>query len=225
MLVLNETTKEIKVKNLNPKVSFIAYNIPYGNTGTYVRFPEGDGANGITYKNENDMYFILWDDNTVVAFDQDAVWIESHGYGYEPRCKSFNGLLGTYMSPASGYTICEPLAGQTEIPYVELTGVQTSLEFNTMWVDHIGTTVITKVEGESSGIITDDTTIVSAPGLYTRRVVETASILNTSGVQTEIDIYFADNGNESSIAHVTLENGDNWTLSGTFDSTGALKQS
>lgn len=92
------------------------------------------------------------------------------------------------------------------------------------YADNNGTTF---TEGASSGSLSGTTpvNIVAAPSSGYRRVIKKLYIENADTAAVTLTIYYNNNGTNSNIAKVTLAVGDTWTTDGTFDTTGALKQS
>lgn len=98
-------------------------------------------------------------------------------------------------------------------------------EFVTTWTDKVGTTVISTIEGSSDGVLngTGEVIIVANPGLYTRRVIENISITNSDTVEQQITISLYEGTSSHTIAQVTLQPEETWTMEGTFDEHGAKK--
>lgn len=91
------------------------------------------------------------------------------------------------------------------------------------YADNNGTTF---TEGAQSGSLNGTTpvTIVSAPASGYRRTIKQIWIENADTAAITTTVYFNNNGTNSNIAKVTLNVADTWTLNGTFDTNGSLKQ-
>lgn len=100
----------------------------------------------------------------------------------------------------------------------------TNPDYTVSYADNTGTAF---TEGSSDGALsgTTDVTICSAPAASTRRVIKGITIQNRDTAAVTAIIKYDNNGTQRIIARVTLAVNDTWTTDGTFDSTGALKQS
>lgn len=99
----------------------------------------------------------------------------------------------------------------------------TNPDFTAAWADNDGTTF---TEGASDGALngTSQVTVVAAPGASTRRTIKSITIENRDTAAVTVTLSYDNNGTLRRIAVVTLAVGDTWTLNGTFDTAGALKQ-
>lgn len=99
----------------------------------------------------------------------------------------------------------------------------TNPDFTAAWADNDGTTF---TEGASDGALngTSQVTVVAAPGASTRRTIKSITIENRDTAAVTVTLSYDNNGTLRTIAKVTLAVGDTWTLNGTFDTTGAFKQ-
>lgn len=100
----------------------------------------------------------------------------------------------------------------------------TNPSFIASYADNNGTAF---TEGANSGSLngTAPATLVAAPSSGYRRVIKKLYIENADTAAVTVTVYYNNNGTISNIAKVTLAVGDTWTTDGTFDTTGALKQS
>lgn len=99
----------------------------------------------------------------------------------------------------------------------------TNPDFTAAWADNDGTTF---TEGSSDGALngTSSVTVVAAPAASTRRTIKSITIENRDTAAVTVTISYNNGGTLRTIAVVTLQVGDVWTLAGTFDNTGSLKQ-
>jgi hypothetical protein len=99
----------------------------------------------------------------------------------------------------------------------------TNPDFTAAWADNDGTTF---TEGSSDGALngTNQVTVVAAPAASTRRTIKSITIENRDTAAVTVTLSYDNNGTLRTIAKVTLAVGDTWTLNGTFDTAGALKQ-
>jgi hypothetical protein len=99
----------------------------------------------------------------------------------------------------------------------------TNPDFTAAWADNNGTTF---TEGASDGALngTSSVTLVAAPAASTRRTVKTITIENKDTAAVTITVSYNNAATLRTIAKVTLQVGDTWTMDGTFDTTGSLKQ-
>lgn len=99
----------------------------------------------------------------------------------------------------------------------------TNPDFTASYADNNGTTF---TEGASDGALTGatDATVVSAPASGYRRIIKQIFIENKDTAAVTVTVKYDNNGTQRTIAKVTLSVGDTWTTDGTFDTTGALKQ-
>lgn len=99
----------------------------------------------------------------------------------------------------------------------------TNPDFTAAWADNDGTTF---TEGSSDGALngTSQVTVVAAPAASTRRTIKSITIENRDTAAVTVTLSYNNNSTLRTIAVVTLAVGDTWTLNGTFDTTGALKQ-
>jgi hypothetical protein len=97
-------------------------------------------------------------------------------------------------------------------------------DFTAAWADNDGTTF---TEGSSDGALngTSQVTVVAAPAASTRRTIKSITIENRDTAAVTVTLSYNNNGTLRTIAVVTLAVGDTWTLNGTFDTNGSLKQS
>jgi len=79
-------------------------------------------------------------------------------------------------------------------------------------------------EGTGDGVLsgTSDVTVVQGV-LNVRRVVKSIVVYNRDTAAVQLSIKY-DSGTQRRLYVVTLAVGDTWTLDGTYDSTGALRQ-
>lgn len=100
----------------------------------------------------------------------------------------------------------------------------TNPDFTASYADNNGTTF---TEGANDGALSgaSDVTVVAAPASGYRRTVKSIFIENKDTAAVTITVKYDSNGTQRNIAKVTLNVGDTWSTDGTFDSTGALKQS
>lgn len=99
----------------------------------------------------------------------------------------------------------------------------TNPDFTAAWADNTGSAF---TEGATDGALngTSAVTLVAAPAASTRRVVKAITIENKDTAAVTLTVSYNNNGTLRTIAKVTLQVGDTWTTDGTFDTTGALKQ-
>jgi len=99
----------------------------------------------------------------------------------------------------------------------------TNPDFTAAWADNDGTTF---TEGSSDGALngTSQVTVVAAPAASTRRTIKSITIENRDTAAVTVTLSYNNNSTLRTIAVVTLAVGDTWTLNGTFDTAGALKQ-
>jgi len=99
----------------------------------------------------------------------------------------------------------------------------TNPDFTAAWADNNGTTF---TEGASDGALngTSSVTLVAAPAASTRRTVKTITIENKDTAAVTITVSYNNASTLRTIAKVTLQVGDTWTIDGTFDTTGSFKQ-
>jgi len=99
----------------------------------------------------------------------------------------------------------------------------TNPDFISSWADNNGSVF---TEGSSDGVLngTNDVVLVAAPGASTRRIVKSIIIENKDTAAVTLTIMYDNNGSQRNIVVVTLAVKDTWTLNGTFDSNGNLKQ-
>lgn len=107
---------------------------------------------------------------------------------------------------------------------VNMTGAAatTNPDFAVAYADNNGTVF---TEGASDGVLngTTDVTIVASPAASTRRLVKDIRIENRDTAAVTLNIKYDNNATQRTIAGVTLGVGDTWTLSGTYDTNGGLK--
>lgn len=91
------------------------------------------------------------------------------------------------------------------------------------YADNTGTAF---TEAASDGTLngTTDVTLVSGPGAGTRRVIKNISIYNRDSAAVQLIIKYDNGSTQRRLYVVTLAVGDTWTLDGTYDSSGALRQ-
>lgn len=99
----------------------------------------------------------------------------------------------------------------------------TNPDFTAAWADDTGSAF---TEGSTDGALngTSAVTLVAAPAASTRRVVKSITIENKDTANVTITVSYNNNATLRTVAKVTLVPGDTWTLNGTFDTNGALKQ-
>lgn len=99
----------------------------------------------------------------------------------------------------------------------------TNPDFIVAYADNNGTSF---TEGAIDGALTGttDVTVVSAPASGYRRIIKNILIENKDTAAVTITIKYDNNGTQRTIAKVTLAVGDTWSTDGTYDTTGALKQ-
>lgn len=99
----------------------------------------------------------------------------------------------------------------------------TNPDFTAAWADDTGSAF---TEGSTDGALngTSAVTLVAAPAAATRRVIKSLTIENKDTAAVTITVSYNNNGTLRTIVKVTLAVGDTWTLGGTFDTNGALKQ-
>jgi hypothetical protein len=99
----------------------------------------------------------------------------------------------------------------------------TNPDFTAAWADDTGSAF---TEGSTDGALngTSAVTLVAAPTASTRRVVKSITIENKDTANVTITVSYNNNATLRTVAKVTLVPGDTWTLNGTFDTNGALKQ-
>jgi hypothetical protein len=99
----------------------------------------------------------------------------------------------------------------------------TNPDFTAAWADDTGSAF---TEGSSDGVLngTSAVTLVAAPAVATRRVIKSLTIENKDTAAVTITVSYNNNATLRTIAKVTLNVGDTWTLGGTFDTNGSLKQ-
>lgn len=99
----------------------------------------------------------------------------------------------------------------------------TNPDFTAAWADDTGSAF---TEGSTDGALngTSAVTLVAAPAAATRRVVKSITIENKDTANVTITVSYNNNATLRTVAKVTLVPGDTWTLNGTFDTNGALKQ-
>ena len=97
----------------------------------------------------------------------------------------------------------------------------TNPDWVTAYADNTGNVF---TEGTSDGVLngTSDVTVVSGVSA-TRRVVKSIVVYNRDTQANTIIVKY-DSGTQRRLYVVTLAAGDTWTLDGTYDSTGALRQ-
>jgi hypothetical protein len=99
----------------------------------------------------------------------------------------------------------------------------TNPDFTVSFADNTGTAF---TEGANDGAFngTSPITIVAAPAAATRRIIKSITIENRDTAAVTITLSYDNNGTLRTIARVTLQVGDTWTTTGTFDTNGNLKQ-
>jgi hypothetical protein len=99
----------------------------------------------------------------------------------------------------------------------------TNPDFTVSFADNTGTVF---TEGANDGAFngTSPITIVAAPAAATRRIIKSITIENRDTAAVTITLSYDNNGTLRTIARVTLQVGDTWTTTGTFDTNGNLKQ-
>lgn len=91
------------------------------------------------------------------------------------------------------------------------------------YADNTGTTF---TEAASDGTLngTSDVTLVSGPGAGARRVIKNISIYNRDSAAVQLLVKYDNASTQRRLYVATLASGDTWTLDGTYDSNGALRQ-
>lgn len=99
----------------------------------------------------------------------------------------------------------------------------TNPDFTAFYADNNGTTF---TEGANDGALSGvtDVTVVAAPAASTRRIIKKIFIENKDTSAVTITVKYDNAGTQRTIAKVTLNVGDTWTIDGTFDTYGSLKQ-
>jgi len=99
----------------------------------------------------------------------------------------------------------------------------TNPDFTVSFADNTGTVF---TEGANDGAFngTSPITIVAAPAAATRRIIKSITIENRDTAAVTITLSYDNNSTLRTIARVTLQVGDTWTTTGTFDTNGNLKQ-
>jgi hypothetical protein len=99
----------------------------------------------------------------------------------------------------------------------------TNPDFTVSFADNTGTAF---TEGANDGAFngTSPVTIVAAPAAATRRIIKSITIENRDTAAVTITLSYDNNSTLRTIARVTLQVGDTWTTTGTFDTNGNLKQ-
>ena len=98
----------------------------------------------------------------------------------------------------------------------------TNPDFTSAYADNTGATF---TEGANDGAFNGTTpvTLVAAPGALTRRTVKSITIENKDTAAVTITVNYVNGANTRVVAKVTLQVGDTWTFTGTFDTNGNLK--
>lgn len=91
------------------------------------------------------------------------------------------------------------------------------------YADNTGTAF---TEAAADGVLngTSDVTIISGPASGTRRVIKNLTIYNRDSGSVQLIIKYDNGTSQRRVYAVTLAAGDTWTLDGTYDSSGALRQ-
>ena len=117
------------------------------------------------------------------------------------------------------------LDATTESIVVAMSGAAatTNPDFTSAWADDTGSAF---TEGSTDGALngTSSVTLVAAPAASTRRVVKNITIYNKDTAAVTITVSFNANSTLRNIAKVTLQVGDTWTVDGSYDTNGGLKQ-
>lgn len=96
-------------------------------------------------------------------------------------------------------------------------------DFTASYADNDGSTFVEKAsDGALNG--TSDVTIVAAPTTGFRRIIKKITIENKNSSTVVLTVKYDNNGTQRTIAKVTLNPQDTWSLEGTFDQFGSLKQ-
>lgn len=118
------------------------------------------------------------------------------------------------------------LDATTKTIKVNMTGAAatTNPDFAVAYADNTGSAF---TEGAQDGTLNGvtDVTVVSAPGASTRRVIKDIRIENRDTAPVTLNIKYDNNATQRTIARVTLEVGDTWTLAGVYNTNGGLKSS
>lgn len=108
---------------------------------------------------------------------------------------------------------------------VSMAGVATTTnpDFTASYADNNG---VVFAEGANDGALngTTDVAVVAAPASGYRRIIKKITIENKDTVANTVIVKYDNNGTQRTIARVTLNPNDTWSLEGTFDSFGSLKQ-
>ena len=117
------------------------------------------------------------------------------------------------------------LDSTTKTIKVAMSGAATTTnpDFTAFYADNNGTSF---TEASSDGALsgTSDVTIVAAPASGYRRIIKSIFIENKDTAPVTITVKFDNNGTQRNIVKLTLQVGDTWSIDGTRDSNGALKQ-
>jgi len=99
----------------------------------------------------------------------------------------------------------------------------TNPSFTAAYADNNGTTF---TEGANDGVLNGTTavTVVAAPAASTRRIINTITVENTDTAAVTITVGYLNTASTRTIVKVTLQVGDTWTTTGTYDTNGNLKQ-
>jgi len=99
----------------------------------------------------------------------------------------------------------------------------TNPDYTVAYADNNGTVF---TEGAADGVLngTADVTVCSAPATSTRRIVKAMTINNRDTAAVTLYIKYDNNGTQRRLTAVTLGVNETWTMDGTFNITGAIKQ-
>ena len=99
----------------------------------------------------------------------------------------------------------------------------TNPSFVSAYADNNGTTF---TEGASDGVLTGTTpvTVIASPASSTRRIINKLYVENTDSAAVTLTIGYVNGANTRVLAKVTLQVGDTWSIDGTYDTNGNLKQ-
>lgn len=98
---------------------------------------------------------------------------------------------------------------------------------NPDWIlAYADTTGTTFTEAAADGALngTTDVTIITGSSSGTRRIIKTLSIYNRDSAAVQLLIKYDNGSTQRRIYVVTIASGDTWTLDGTYDNSGALRQ-
>lgn len=116
------------------------------------------------------------------------------------------------------------LDATTKTIKVNMTGAAatTNPDFAVAYADNTGSAFTEgALDGALNGVT--DVTVVSAPAASTRRIIKDIRIENRDTASVTLNIKYDNNATQRTLARVTLEIGDTWTLAGAYSTNGGLK--